>query len=232
MTGKWFDTLVLMVLENTAFLDTKCQFVDYFAQQGTTFVNWHGAGHPSGPNYRALVSGNTWSTNEFDGVTRPNIGRYVDYSVVAFRGEPAIRHNPFLDMNNDPKIVSDQLWSGFTDIVYLGLDDTNNAHSAPLTVADANVTSAVKKTKDLAVLNKKRILFFLVFDEAFGSEYPTNHVYAGACGINMETPVKQVTSLLTHFNFAQMLADNWAVNFPEMDARGRTFHGLPLWELP
>ena len=122
-----------------------------------------------------MLSGNIWSTNEFDGVQRPNLAQYVDFKVFAFKGAPADRHNPFLDMNPSDRrampipnaVLND---SALTDIVYLGLDDQNNAHNGPLAVADANAMQALQAFGSLK--SGLRRLFILLFDEAFGNEYP------------------------------------------------------------
>jgi hypothetical protein len=137
--GKFFDTLVLIVLENHGWAQVQnCKFVQHFKQTGVVFTSWHGVTHPSGPNYRAMLSGNTWSGNEFDGVQRPNLGRWVDYKVYQYRGKPACRHNPLLDMNpsGDPR-ATNFLSGALSDaelapLTYLGLDDANNAHNGPL----------------------------------------------------------------------------------------------------
>src|SRR4051794_26302106 len=98
--ARFFDTCVLIVLENKGWSQVQgCDFVRQIRQTGVVFTSWRGVTHPSGPNYRAMLSGNTWSGNEFDGVKRPNLGRWADYKIYASRGEPARRHNPFLDMN-------------------------------------------------------------------------------------------------------------------------------------
>src|SRR4051812_25198260 len=92
---KFFDTIVLMVLENHGWSQVQSsELIAYFAENGTTFTSWSGVKHPSGPNYRAMLSGNTWSGNEFDGVPRPNVGLHVDYKIYAYSGRPADRHNP------------------------------------------------------------------------------------------------------------------------------------------
>ena len=234
--GKFFDILVLMVLENTGWSSVQdCQFVHYIKQYGTIFSNWTGATHPSGPNYRTLMSGQTWSGNEFDGVARPNIGRYVDYKVFNFRNEPAIRHNPFLDMNpDDPRAQSFASVADFatskTSIMYLGMDDANDAHSGPLSVADDNVMAGIALLPSLIMDPDDRLLCVVTFDEAFGAtEYITNHVFTGMLGTDVA--VKQVTSRVSHVNFAQFLADNWSVTLDEIDPSAHMYAGQNLLNL-
>ena len=231
--GRFFDTLVLVVLENHGWAQVQsCAFVQYFAQNGVMFTSWNGVTHPSGPNYRAMMSGNKWSGNEFDGVQRPNLGRSVDYKVYQYRGMPAQRHNPFLDMNPDDsratKYISGPLGNaGLAPLTYLGLDDTNNAHSGPLSTADNNVMQAIAEFNALADGGRK--LFLTVFDEAYGKDFTSNHVFAGAIGTGVKP--KQVHSSISHYSLAQFLADNWGVAIAEMDPAGDTYAGLSLLDL-
>ena len=148
--GKFFDTLVLIVLENHGWTQVQgWKFVNHFAENGVVFTGWHGVTHPCGPNYRAMISGNTWSGNEYDGVQRPNLGRSVDYKIYQYRGIPAQRHNPFLDMNPQGDARATNYLSGpmsnagLAPLTYLGLDDANNAHNGPPSVADENVMQAI-----------------------------------------------------------------------------------------
>ena len=232
--GKFFDTLVLMVLENHGWAQVQqCKFVSHLRQHGLVFTGWQAVTHPSGPNYRAMISGNILSPNEFDGVPRPNLGRSVDYKIYQYRGVPAQRHNPFLDMNpHDPratKFVSPPL-KELADLTYLGLDDANNAHSGndALSVADNNIMQAIKEFNDLSAGGRK--LLFIVFDEAYGTDYRSNHVFAGAIGTDIKP--KLIHSPISHYALAQFLGDNWGVEFPEMDPEGDTYAGSSLLDLP
>lgn len=235
MQAQFFDIVVLMALENTGWSAVQgCAFFDHFTKNGTVFTNWTGAAHPSGPNYRAMLSGRTWSGNEFDGVNRPNLGDRIDYRVIAFRGEPAQRHNPFLDMNpGDPRAAAMLGPDGFHDgalaaLIYLGLDDGNNAHSAALSIADANAMAAVAAFDALTI--KLRKLFILTFDEAFGPEYDSNHVFTGMIGTGV--PVKAVNSRVSHIHLAQFLADNFGQSLFDIDPAGRSYAGRSLIDLP
>lgn len=231
---KFFDTLVLIVLENHGWSQVQdCQFIKHFAANGVVFTSWHGVTHPSGPNYRAMLSGNKWSGNEFDGVQRPNLGRSVDYKIYAYGGIPAQRHNPFLDMNphGDARATDYRTGplrdDGLAPLTYLGLDDANNAHNGPLNVADDNVMRAIADFNVLGSGGRK--LFLAVFDEAYGKDYSANHVFAGAIGAGVMP--KQVHSSLSHYSLAQFLADNWGVTIAEMDPTGDTYAGSSLLDL-
>jgi len=230
MIGKWFDKLVFMVLENHGWSQVQsCKFINYFQQNGTTFMNWEGATHPSGPNYRALLSGNVWSTNEFDSVQRPNVAAQVPYTVYSYANDPAQRHNPFLDMN--PKTFSGCVQLGqskqFTldaNITYLGMDDQNDAHSGPLEIADQHVIDACNQFQQLchtSIYAPLRLLMFVTFDEAFGLEYLTNHVFTGVLTHNISMR-QTITQKLSHYNFAATLAENWNIDLPEMNPLGNS----------
>jgi hypothetical protein len=212
MTGKWFDTFVFIVLENTGWSQVQnCAFVDWFRKNGTIFENWHGVTHPSGPNYRAMLSGQTWSSNEYDRVNRDNVSKHVDYVVYSYKGDPELRHDPFLDLN--PPNVSHhrslELWNGKNKpITYLGMSDDNNAHSGPLDVADKNTMEAINIFKNTEL---PRTLFMVTFDEAFGAEYAVNRVFTGFAGDNV-TVGKEISVPLSHYNLARFLADNWNID--------------------
>ncbi len=233
--AQFFDHIVLMVLENTGWSSVQAlTFVDYINKHGTVFEHWSGVTHPSGPNYRAMLSGQTWSGNEYDGVQRPNIASSIIYEIVDFKGVPAVRHDPFLDMNpSNPNAQThyssfgDAVAHGVADLLYLGMDDSNNAHSGPLAIADANVMEAIALFNGMTI--SKRLLIVL-FDEAFGVEYFSNRVFAGMLG--PDVPVKQIGSPLNHYNLAQFFCDNWGIkNLTEMDPASKTYAGRNLLDL-
>lgn len=237
--AKWYDSITIMVLENTGWSsvqDTK--FFNYFKENWLICSNYTGIGHPSGPNYRAWLSGNNWSWNEFDGVKRPNIADLVDYKIFDWAGMPAIRHDPFLDMNPDD-IHADNHFSrndytiaNLASINYLGLDDQNNAHSAPLNIADNNVMEAIKCFETILAYqtDNRRKLFVLIFDEGYGIDYISNHVFAGFAGTGI-APQGTITTRLNHFNMAQFIADNFNVSGLMLDPSGTTFTGQDITKL-
>jgi len=232
--AQWFDTLFLIILENHGWSQVqKTNLVSWFSVNGTVFWSWDAAAHPSGPNYRALMSGNYWSSNEFDDVHRPNIGDQVPCFVASFKGQPAQRHNPFLDMHA-AKAASAGSIDTFQGIYYLGMDDMNNAHSGPdderLQIADRNVMEAIGSI--VTPSRAGRYLFFTVFDEAFGFDWFSNHVFAAMAG-PMIPRGKSVHSPISHFNFARLLYDNWSIDAPpEMMHQGNVYAGQKLWDLP
>jgi hypothetical protein len=231
--AKFFDHIVLMICENTGWSSVQdLQFVKYINQHGTIFEHWTGVTHPSGPNYRAILSGQTWSGNEYDGIQRPNIATSIDYEIVDFKGIPAIRHNPFLDMNpNHPGVhltdFAAATNAGLPDLLYLGMDDLNNAHSGSLNTADANVVEAINLFDQLKEENR---LFVVLFDEGFGFDYLGNHIFCGMLGPKVS--VNQVGSPCSHYNLAQFFCDNWGIiGLNEMDPQCKTYAGRNLIDL-
>lgn len=234
-TGKWFDKLYLMILENTGWSQVQnCKFVDYFNKNGIVFNNWIAAGHPSASNYRALMSANHWSWTEYEGINRPNIGDNVSVYVENFRGIPADRHNPFMDMQST-QIITDPKQAILADIHYLGMDDQNDAHSASLDIADMNVIEAIDYIKLHKLVSNSRDLLFVVFDEAFGAtEWFTNHVFAGMIGFDkLNLGTGKITSLIHHQDFAIMLYNNWEIPLPALSENvNLSYCNIPLWKLP
>lgn len=230
----WFDTIFIIILENHGWSQVQgCQFVDWFTKNGVVFNNWSAATHPSGPNYRALFSGNYWSNNEFDNVHRPNIGDLVKCTTVFFRGVPADRHNPFLDMQSSMNIARASIIDAPVDqakgIYYFGMDDNNDAHNGDLNGADHNAMDAI----NLVVSTRKdnNYLIFLTFDEAFGLEWVNNHVFTGMYMPGMTRP-SVIHSPVNHYNFARNLYQNWGMTPPaEMDSSSLIYDGRFLLTL-
>lgn len=87
---------------------------------------------------------------------------------------------------------------------------------------------AIKEFNELSAGGRK--LLFIMFDEAYGTDYRSNHVFAGAIGTNIKP--RLIYSPISHYVLAQFLGDNWGVEFPEMDPEGDTYAGSSLLDLP
>jgi hypothetical protein len=219
MTGTLFDRVVIMILENHGYDQVAgCRFVDWFAKNGVTFTNWRGVAHPSGPNYRAMFSGNTWSGNEFDGARRPNVADTVPMLTVAWKGVPADRHNPAKDMHAIHATFANaavlrtfsNILTPDTGIVYLGMDDDNDAHNGNLELGDRNVMEAIGSWSNGDFGPPAKTLLAVTFDEAFGVEWQSNHVFMGMAGCGA-TPGNRKPNMLDHYSFSKMLYTNWGV---------------------
>ncbi|CAJ0766964.1 19517_t:CDS:10 [Entrophospora sp. SA101] len=57
-SGKYFDRVITIVLENTDYTEAiKDKYLSYLANQGILLSNFHGVWHPSQPNYIAMIRG-------------------------------------------------------------------------------------------------------------------------------------------------------------------------------
>ena len=240
LTGKWFDQIFILILENHGWTQSAAmRMVNYISQFGIIFTDYHGTVHPSGPNYRSMFSGQHWSTNEFDGVKRPNIGDSIPVYQYDYMNAPAERHNPFLDMKSiEARLHLTLDMSNITakGIHYIGMDDQNNAHSGSLDVADANVNNFIQWWNKLDNMIYRKDILFVVFDEAFGIEYIDNHVFAGMLFggqfLSKLYAGKVITERIDHYNLANFLYNNWDIPTPaEMDKSAKIYNGQALWDI-
>ena len=104
--GRWWSSLVLGVFENHGF-DEVAGLPSHrrLAREGTVLARYSAVAHPSGPNYRALVSGATWGTAQTIETFHSSIASVaatlvppIPTFVYHLEGEIARRHNPFLDL--------------------------------------------------------------------------------------------------------------------------------------
>jgi hypothetical protein len=60
-SSKHFDHVLIVVLENQAYVGAiKDKYLMELASQGANFTDFHGVGHPSYPNYLAMIAGSTF----------------------------------------------------------------------------------------------------------------------------------------------------------------------------
>ena len=143
--GRWWSSLVFGVFENQGFAQVAgLPSHRRLAREGTVHARYSGVAHPSGPNYRAMVSGATWGTEQTvetfhhsvgsEAAKRvPPIPTYVYHLV----GEIPPKHNPFADLRAPVASVRHGLAAFRSDLagalpssalVYVGWDDDNNLH--------------------------------------------------------------------------------------------------------
>jgi len=61
LKAKHFDHVLVVVLENQAFVAAiKDKYLQQLADEGANFTDFHGVGHPSYPNYLAMIAGSTF----------------------------------------------------------------------------------------------------------------------------------------------------------------------------
>jgi hypothetical protein len=228
--GRWWSSLIFGVLENHGF-DQVASLPSHLRlfRDGMVLTRYFAVTHPSGPNYRVLASGATWSGTHVINTYHPSIAsRAAELSppvptyVYHLSGTIAHRHDPFLDLRTPVTAVKRGLPALRSDLesalpeaalVYVGWDDRNNMHDGDRTRADSNLTALLDvlaastwfATPDGA---GRYPALFICYDEDNGRE--GNHVFAAwwGHGVRRGTP----SSLRhTHFSFCRTVTDNWGL---------------------
>ncbi len=227
--GRWWSSLVFGVFENHGFnqvagLPSHLRLFN----EGAVLTRYFAVTHPSGPNYRALASGATWSQAETIDTSHPSIAsRAAELSppiptyVYHLSGTIAHRHNPFLDLRA-PVTVRQGLAALRSDLdgalpeaalVYVGWDDRNNMHDGDRARGDRSLTALLDvlaastwfATPDSA---GRYPALFICYDEDDGRE--DNHVFAAWWGRGVR---RGGSSSLphTHISFCRTVTDNWGL---------------------
>ena len=73
--SRWWSSLVFGVFENHGF-DEVAGLPSHrrLAREGTVLARYFAVAHPSGPNYRAMISGATWGNRETIDTFHPSVG--------------------------------------------------------------------------------------------------------------------------------------------------------------
>ena len=104
--GQWWSSLVFALFENHGF-DQVAGLPSHqrLAQEGTVLAQYFAVSHPSGPNYRAMVSVGTWGNSETVDTFHPSVGSEaaaldlpIPTYVYHLVGEIPQKHNPFVDL--------------------------------------------------------------------------------------------------------------------------------------
>ena len=224
--SRWFSSLVWAVLENHGYR----QVVDLpshrrLAQEGTLLTQYFAVAHPSGPNYRAMISGETWGDREVVHIFHPSVPTEaakvgIPSYVYHLKGTIASRHNPLLDLHAPvaadkhgiATLTADLTRSGPSSVLlYCGWDDENNAHDGPLGTADRNVSALMDALTASRWFNTpdasgRYPAFYLCYDEDDDGE--SNHVFAAwwGRGVRAGTPA---AVRHTHYGFSRTMAENW-----------------------
>ena len=143
--GSHFQHVLIIVLENQSYVNAiKDSYLKELAEEGVDFTNFHALGHPSYPNYLAMISGSTFGIHGMFGDNQRNfpddkqhrtIADYLDWKNYAedypvrdghkpFFGDTAGRyarkHVPFLSFE---KLQSQSA----TNVASVDTRDTHNA---------------------------------------------------------------------------------------------------------
>lgn len=224
--SRWYSSLVFGVFENRAFGEVaSLPSHRRVAREGTVLSRYYAVGHPSGPNYRAMVSGETWGNAEVVDAFHPSVASIaaslnppIPTYVYHLAGTTARRHNPFADLH--APITAER--HGFDTfgrdldalpsacLVYVGWNDANDLHDGDFAQADRNLTALLDllgrsrwfATPDAA--GRYPALFFC-YDEDDGTEH--NRIFAAWWGRGVRRgSVSQVRH--THYGFCRTVTDN------------------------
>jgi acid phosphatase len=227
--SRWWSSLVLGVFENHGF-DEVAGLPSHrrLAREGTVLARYSAVAHPSGPNYRALVSGATWGTAQTIETFHPSIASLaatlvppIPTFVYHLEGEIARRHNPFLDLRAPVARVRHGLAALRGDLegalppaamLYVGWDDLNNMHDGPPVRADQNLSALLDTLAASAWFTtpdregRYPVLFFC-YDEDRGG---ANRVFAAWWGRRVRRGrISQIPH--THYSFCRTVTDNWGL---------------------
>lgn len=236
--GRWWSSLVFGVFENQGF-DQVANLPSHrrLASEGAVLTRYAAVTHPSGPNYRALISGATWSGAQTIDTFHPSLASRgaqlsppVPTYVYHLSGEIARRHDPFRDLRAPVAAVRRGLPALRRDLggaletpalVYVGWDDDNNMHNGDRNRADENlmalldILSAAPWFTTPDRQGRYAALFFC-YDEDNGRE--NNHVLAAWWGRGVRKGFASSTPH-THYSFCRTVTDNWGLA-PLMHAAG------------
>jgi phosphatidylinositol-3-phosphatase len=231
--SRWWSSLVWAVFENHAFSEVApLPSHRRLAAEGAVFTRYFALAHPSGPNYRAMASGELWGRAEIVNTFHPTVASAgaaatppVPAYVYHLTGQIAVRHNPLLDLH--APIAGTRMGldafrahlaggaAGLPErcLVYVGWDDDNDMHNGHPRRADENLTALLDtlaasewfKTPDP---DGRYPAFFFCYDE--DDETEANRVFAAFWGRGVR---RGVTSAVrhTHYGFCRTISDNWGL---------------------
>jgi hypothetical protein len=216
MSPPRFSSLLWIVCENHGYHQTADLLSHQrLAREGAVLTNYFSITHPSGPNYRSMAAGRYFTSDEILAEEHPTFASAAGLpaTVWNYKGTPAHRHNPLWDLKT-PHETTDALdLESLPDrcVVYVGMDDNNNAHDAPLEVADKNLLELLDRLTASGWFNRPvGELFpalFVVWDEAYTL---SNQVFAAFFGQGIK-PGATSGARLNHFSFCRLCCENFGV---------------------
>ena len=211
---RYFSSIIWVVCENHGLPQVKdLPSHQLLASRGAVLTNYFSVTHPSGPNYRSMAAGDFWTHDEILAKEKPTIVTQtrVEAVVWSFKGPPAARHNPLADLKSAHSKTSQLDLESLPDscILYVGMDDKNNAHSGPLAVADQNLLELIgrldRSTWFQRPVNGRYPALFVTWDEAYGGN---NQVFAAFFGLGVQASATSNVKH-SHFSFCRLVTDNW-----------------------
>ncbi len=234
-----FKKVVLMIFENSSYDEAMAQQVlSQFAQSGALLTNYHAVGHPSQPNYVALIAGSRSGVSSDRPVTLdvPHLGDLLEQHGKTWRvyaqaypgncylgaqsGTYARKHVPFLsmkDVQSDPtrcaNVVDDSnfasdLQSGNLPDFSLFIPDLNNDGHDTSVSYAANWFSSYFGPLLSAPAFSKDTLLILTFDEDDHSE--GNQVYTVLYGASV-APGATSSAAYTHYSVLRTIENQFGL---------------------
>jgi len=235
--GRWWSSLIFGVFENHGFEEVAdLPSHRRLASEGTILTRYFAVTHPSGPNYRALISGAVWSQAQVIDTFHPSIASQaaaqappIPTYVYHLAGEIAHRHNPLLDLRAPVATVRHgvpALERGLRGtlpeaaLVYIGWDDRNNMHDRDAGRADRNLAAlldVLSASPWFATPDRegRYPALFFCYDE---SDRAPNQVFAAWWGRGVKRGLASPRPH-THYSFCRTVTDNWGLP-PLMHAAG------------
>lgn len=200
-------------------------------QEGALLANYFAVTHPSGPNYRAMVAGRYWTSDERLDQQKTTFASAAKLPVTVwnFRGAPLRKHNPFYDLKTPHQAVDELDLEQLPPrcVLYVGLDDDNNAHDGPLEVFDANINALLDQLTASSWFNTavegRYPALFVTWDEAYRAR--TNQVFAALFGRGVMAGAESIQEL-NHFSFCRLCCESFGVPPLAHAAEAATIEGI------
>ncbi len=243
--GRWWSSLVWAVFENHAFTEVAALPSHLrLAREGALLERYFAVAHPSGPNYRAMASGETWGRAEVVDAFHPTVGSEaaaasppIPTYIYHLVGEIARKHNPLVDLHapvagtrHGLDALRDDLRGRLPEscLVYAGWDNDNDMHNGHPARADRNLGAMLDALAASPWFGRpdgagRYPALFVCYDEDDGRE--GNRVFAAWWGRGVRRGyVSRVRH--THYGFCRTVTDNWG-----LPALGQAARESPIGEV-
>lgn len=220
-TEKYFSAIVWTVMENKGYRQVKdLQSHRYLTERGALLANYRDAGHPSGPNYRVLVSGHDWTREQTYRKQVPTLATLMNEIGLptlnwSYWGKPVLKHDPYRDLRSEVIEGSGEVDPDRFPLngqIFLGADDMNNSHDGPLARVDENLTRFIKRLEASRWFHQPDALgrypvLAVTYDESFLGD---DHVYTVFYGEGVKAGYTS-SKRYDHLSFCRTLTDNWGL---------------------
>lgn len=220
---KYFSSIVWMVLENKGYDQVNnLQSCQYLQQNGAVLQQSFAMTHPSGPNYRFIAAGQPFSTQEVFVGQEPSVASEYDTLGIPtidwyIKGTPDLKHDPYQELTSSTPITprTDAFNPDLLPThcqVYLGMDDADNAHSGPLSVADQNIMDVLQTLNQSKWFHTPDAsghypVFMETWDESFQGD---QHIFTAFYGDGVKAGYGSQTTY-NHLSICRLMTDNWGL---------------------